>query len=374
MILYLISELDVGGAEKSLHHLATRLDPRFGRPTVACLWGRGKVADWLHDAGIEVISLGARRACLPLAALRLRRLLMSGRFRLLHTFLFHANIAGRIAAIGTGVPVVSSLRVTETDRPLRATIDRLTCRRIVAETCVSHAVRRWAIDRGLPAGKLVVIPNGVDVRAYEAPPGRLRSELGLPPNAKIALFVGRLHRQKGPDVLLDAAAKLAPANPDLHFVLAGDGPMRGELQQMAQRSGLAPRVHLLGPREDVPSLLADAALLVVPSRWEGMPNVVLEAMAAGRPVVAVNVGGSAELVIDAGMPGQPSSASSSRPTGMLVPPENPQALAEAILRILSDEAFADQLGAAARERAASQFSIQRMVRLNEQLYNTILLK
>jgi len=384
MILYLISELDIGGAEKNLYRLATRLDPRFGRPTVACLWGRGGVADWLRDAGIEVISLAAGKASLLPAALRLRRLLKSGRFRMLHTFLFHANIAGRLAAARTGVPVVSSLRVTETDRPIRAAIDRLTCRRIVAETCVSNAVRQWAAGRGLPAGKLVVIPNGIDVNDFNVEPGCIRRELALPDSARIALFIGRLEKQKGPDILLRAAALPASANTDLHFVLAGDGPMWRPLERFCESHNLTTRVHLLGRRDDVPALLADADLLVLPSRWEGMPNVVLEAMAAGRPVVAANVGGTAELVIDqaAARAVLPADAGGTAElvidrnapsaTGVLVPPEDPPALACAIAAVLSDAAHARQLGAAGRRRAASEFTIEKMVRLNERLYDSIL--
>ena len=359
MILYLISELDVGGAEKSLFHLATGLDARFGRPAVACLWGRGRLGQWLQDAGIEVIHLHGHRVGLLAAAFHLRKMLKSGRFTLLHTFLFHANIAGRLAAAGTGVPVISSIRVTETDRPFRVTIDRLTSRRVVAETCVAEAVRQWSIQHGLPADKLITIPNGIDCPASQPSPARIKDDLGLPDGARLALFIGRLHRQKGPDVLLQAARILCPQMPNAHFVLAGDGPLEGSIRRHAERYGLAGHFHLLGRRDDVPALLAVADLLVLPSRWEGMPNAVLEAMAAGRPAVAANVGGCPELIID----GQ---------TGLLVPPENPDALAEAIRRLLSDATLAARMGQAARRRAEQEFSIEKMVRRNEELYDRFL--
>jgi len=359
MILYLISELDVGGAEKSLYSLARGLSPRFGKPVAASLWGAGRVGDWLEAAGIEVIRLHARRTGLLIAGRELRRIIRSGRFNLLHTFLYHANIVGRLAAIGTGVPVVSSIRVTEIDRPFRIAIDRKTIKYVAAETCVSEAVRQWSIEQGLPAEKLVTIPNAVDCAAYEAPPGAIRGELGLPPGARIVLFIGRLHRQKGPDVLLQAAAMLRERTPDLHVVLAGDGPLRAQLAREAGELGLADRFHLLGPRDDVPALLADADLLALPSRWEGMPNAVLEAMAARKPSVAADVGGCREVIADG-------------ETGLLVPPDDPAALAAAIKRILADRNLAARMGAAARQRAEREFSIEKMVSRNEELYERVL--
>ena len=360
MILYLISELDVGGAETALFNLVTHLDrERFGQPVVACLWGRGEVGRWLADAGVEVISLGSSKAGLLRAVLRVRRLLRSGRFRLIHSFLFHANIAGRIAAAGTGVPAISAIRVMEVDRPLRVTLDRLTHRWAAAETCVSETVRRWSIERGLPAEKLVAIPNGIDCTRPAAPPAGLRRELGLADDAKIALFVGRLHRQKGPDLLLDAAVRLRQRLPGLHFVLAGDGPMAGKLADDAERAGILPQFHLLGRRDDVLRLMADADLFVLPSRWEGMPNAVLEAMAAGLPVVAADVGGCGELVVNG-------------TTGILAAPEDAQQLADAIAKIAADPALAERMGGAGRERACGEFTVERMVRANEELYERVM--
>ena len=359
MILYLISELDVGGAEKSLFYLARGLSPRFGKPAVASLWGAGRVGGWLEDAGIEVIRLHARRTGLFIAGWELRRIIRARRFSLLHTFLYHANIVGRLAAIGTGVPVISSIRVTEVDRPFRITIDRKTIKHVAAETCVSEAVRQWSIEQGLPAEKLVTIPNAVDCAAYEAPPGSIRRELSLTPDARIVLFTGRLHRQKGPDVLLQASAILRERVPNAHVVLAGDGPLRAQLARKAAELGLADRFHLLGPRDDVPALLADADVLALPSRWEGMPNAVLEAMAARKPAVAADVGGCREVIAHG-------------ETGLLVPPTDPAALASAIERIFADRDLAARMGAAARQRAEREFSIEKMVSRNEDIYERVL--
>ncbi|NQT18692.1 MAG: glycosyltransferase [Planctomycetes bacterium] len=360
MILYLINELYVGGAEKSLAYLAGRLNSnRFGRPVVASLWGTGPLADELKKAGIEVISLALHKWQIPLAALRLRRILRSKRFGLLHTFLFHANLVGRLAAIGSGVPVVSSIRVAEEDRPFRVTLDRLTNGLVAAETCVSEAVRQWSIERGLPAEKLITIHNGIDCSAYGLGRGTFRDGAELGPEAKIALFIGRLHRQKGPDILVDVASILFHRRPNLHFVLDGDGPMEAKLRRMAREKGVAERFHLLGKCDDVSQVLDDADMLVLPSRWEGMPNAILEAMAGGVPVVATDVGGCGELVQNG-------------KTGLLVPPCDARALAEAIDAIISDPGQAATMAQAARECVGREFTVEKMVRANEELYERIL--
>jgi len=359
MILYLISELDVGGAEKALFHLVCNLDARFGRPAVACLSGRGRVGDWLRDAGIDVINLDATPMMAPTEFGHLRRILRTGRYRLLHTFLYHANIFGRLAAIGTGVPVISSLRVMEVDRPFRTKADRWTIRFVAAETCVAEAVRQWSIKRGLPADKLVTIPNGVDCAAFQAPRGAVRTELGLAETTRVVLFIGRLHWQKGPDVLVNAAARLVPLVRDVRFLFVGAGPMETRLRENVAGANLGSHVLFLGRRDDIPALLADADVLAVPSRWEGMPNALLESMAAGRPAVAARVGGCPELVVD----GQ---------TGLLVPPEDHAALAAALEKVLVRKVFAEEMGTAARERAKSNFTIDAMVDRNEALYDRIL--
>jgi len=359
MLLYLISELDHGGAEKSLFNLATNLDERFGKPEVACLWGRGEVGAWLEATGIKVTYLHPQRFSPIRTIFKLRRMLKSHRFDLLHTYLYHANIIGRLAAAGTGVPVVSSIRVAEEDRKFRVAVDRITNRLVKAETCVSESVRRWSISLGIPANKLVTIPNGVAPELWQTEGGKLKTELQLDEDAEVALFVGRLHHQKGPDVLLDAAKLLYPQRQRLHFVFVGDGPLADRLQRQAKAANLAQTVHFLGRRDDLPYLMADANLLVLPSRWEGMPNVVLEAMAAGKPVVGSSAGGAPEVVIGG-------------ETGLLVPPDDPQALADAVRRILDDRNLAETMGRAARRRVQTEFSIAAMVRRNEELYDAIL--
>jgi starch synthase (maltosyl-transferring) len=194
-----------------------------------------------------------------------------------------------------------------------------------------------------------VIPNGIDPTVFDQAAPLARTLLGVPPGAHLAVSIGRLDVQKGLADLLDAAEWVIARRPDWHLVLVGDGPERGWLlARLAARPALTERVHWLGRRDDVPALLAAADLLVLSSLWEGMPNVVLEAMAARRPVVATAVEGSEDLVT----PGQ---------TGWLVPPRDPAALGQALLEAALDPVRCRRFGVAGRARVEADFALNRMV-------------
>jgi glycosyltransferase involved in cell wall biosynthesis len=204
------------------------------------------------------------------------------------------------------------------------------------------------------AEKIVVIPNAAAVAARAAQPVP-RAELARNATAPIVLTIARLDAQKGISHLLDAAA----AVPDVSFAIAGDGPDRAALEAQTAKLGLADRVRFLGHRRDVPALLAAADLFVLPSLYEGLPLSVLEAMAAGVPVVATAIGGTDEVVRDG-------------ETGTLVPPADPLALAAAITRTLADRDQAKRLAAGAREFVAREYSVQSMVGAVSRLYDSLL--
>ena len=189
---------------------------------------------------------------------------------------------------------------------------------------------------GLDPARLTVIPNGIDPAPFDRAEPVARAAIGVPDDAHLALCVGRLDPQKGLPDLLDAAERVIARRPDWHLALAGDGPDRDWLLgQLAERPALRDRVHWLGRRDDVPGLLKSADVLVLPSLWEGMPNVVLEAMAARRPVVGTAVEGTEDLVV----PGR---------TGWLVPPRDPAALAQALDEAAEDPERCRRYGEAAR--------------------------
>jgi glycosyltransferase involved in cell wall biosynthesis len=360
-IAFCITDLDAGGAERALVQLVKGLDRGRWEPAVFCLAGHGVLADELKDAGIKVECLDARHWSNVGIILRLARKLRRFQPAIVQTFLFHANLAGRIAARCAGVgKVVAGIRVAEKRSRVPLWLDRWTNRLVTINVCVSQAVADFSVALAkLAPVKIVVIPNGVDVKRFtDAQPADLRA-FGIPAGSPTLLTIGRLDRQKGLPDLIEAAALVSARFPAAHFLLVGEGRERSAIERLIGEKGLAERVHLAGWRPDVPELLSAGFGVVLSSHWEGMPNVVLEAMAAGLPVVATRVEGTSELVVD-------------DQTGLLVPIESPQALAEAIGRLLADPASAKALGAAGRERVAAHFSWEQMVARYEKLYESLI--
>jgi glycosyltransferase involved in cell wall biosynthesis len=297
-----ITDLDPGGAERALVQVVTRLDRAEWDPVVYCLGPRGELAGVLESAGVETHCLNATRHDIFVIR-RLAKLLKQQRPALLQTFLFHANIAGRLAAWMAAVPlVVSGIRVSERarEKEWHLWLDRLTKRLVTHHVAVSRSVSEFTSHSiRLSPDQISVIPNGVDAAAFaDAVPADL-SPFSIPSTASTLLFVGRLHPQKGLDQLVEAMWELVDTDRrDVHLLVVGQGPERTKLEPQTRAGALAKRVHWLGQRRDVASLMKSSTLLVLPSVWEGMPNVVLEAMAAGLPVVATKVDGTAELITD----------------------------------------------------------------------------
>jgi starch synthase (maltosyl-transferring) len=361
-ITLVITDLDVGGAERALVNLATRLDLRRWAPSVVALGSPGRLADELRREGIPCECLGCSRHRPLQVVARLARALRRHRPELVQSFLFHANLAARLAAPLAGRPwVIGGLRVAEHRKRWHLVLDRLTASLGSGSVCVSQGVLRFSRDvAGLDARRLTVIPNGIDARRFEQASAVPREELGVPEHAHLALAVGRLDAQKGIPDLLAAAERVVSQNPDWHLALAGDGAERTWLlDRLAAQPMLGGRIHWLGTRDDIPSLLRSADLLVLASLWEGMPNVVLEAMAAGRPVVATAVEGTEELVV----PGQ---------TGWLVPPGDPRSLGAALLAASRDPERCRILGSNGRVRIEREFSLERTVASYERLWSGLL--
>ncbi len=359
-LLLVITTLDVGGAEKCCVTLATGLDRERWHVEVCSVIRAGSMAGPLRDAGIPVHSLDASRLWhAPTATLRLARIIRRVRPDVVHTFLFHANMLGRLAAQLAGRPrVVASIRVAERRFRHHLILENLTCRLSDCVACVSRDVARFVRRRcHEPAGRLVVIPNGVDVGPV-AESTHARSTLGLRADSRVAIYVGRLDQQKGVDVLLRAVAEVRRHMPELTVLLVGAGPQQRALEQLAGELGVSSHVKFLGWRSDATELIRAADFLVLPSRWEGMPNVVLEAMAAGRPVIATRTEGTAELVRH-------------RETGLLVPIDEPSALAAAIIE-LADPERRKVWGDRGRTVAVEEFSTTHMIQQYEQLYALLL--
>jgi glycosyltransferase involved in cell wall biosynthesis len=362
-VLQLIPTLDRSGAEKQMVLLATGLPREKFHVSVAALTRLGPLEAELQAAGVPVTALGKRFKLDPLALGRLVRFLRAGRYDLIQTWIFAANTYGRVAARLARTPVVvtAEMAVDLWKSPRELAIDRWLARstdRIVGN---SQAVVDFYQQVGIPAERLTLIRSGIG--AEEPPPvdrAAVRASFGWPADAPLLLFAGRLAPQKGVDDLI-AAIDLVQYNvPQLRVLIVGDGPMRSRLESTAAAFRLGGMVRFAGHRDDVPQLLAAADMLVLPSLYEGLPNVVLEAMRFSKPVVATAAPGTTEVVAA----GQ---------TGLLVPVHDPPALAQAVRTLVEDPELARRLGAAGRARVESEFRAETMIDAYASLYEELAL-
>ncbi len=360
-----ITELEVGGAERCLAQVATGLDRSRFAATVYSLAARPPVersslVQQLEAAAVPVRFVGVRAAWqLGTAIKRLRRLLAEQRPEIVQTFLFHANVVGTLAVRGSCAPrLVHGVRVADPSW-FRQAVERRTSARADKIVCVSRSVAEYCAARlGVATDKLAVIPNGIDVEACaNVQPANL-SEFGLPPGRRAIVFVGRLHPQKGLDWLLAFAPRLFEQLPEHDLLLVGDGPERARLESLVRSRVLDRRVYFAGWSPRIPQILRASELLILPSRWEGMPNVLLEAMAAELPVVSTRVQGVAEVL---GPLAEEQSVAFGDADGFL----------GQLRRLAGDRQLAAGLGRQNRERVERHFSRQAMLRAYEELYTSL---
>lgn len=358
-VLHLITELSSGGAQSALLRLLAGLDRSTFEPVVACLYhGDAAVAQQIRALGITVVDLGMTHKGRLDALGRLYQLLRREQPTILHTWLFHANLSGRILGRLTGVPIIiCSERTMAMESEWRYHLNRWTIGYVDRVIAVSENVRQFCINHiGIPAEKLLVIYNGVDVASH-APLTReeARQQIGLDEDSFLLAVMSRLDPVKGVDMLIEAMLQVETGT----LVIFGDGSEKAALQKKAQAEGLELRVRWMGYRADATSLLPAFDLFVQPSLHEGMPNAVLEAMAVGLPVVATAVGGTPEVVQDA-------------VTGCLVPAGDPTGLAQAIRRLQNEPVLRCKMGNAGRERVASHFALHNMIAQTTALYEELL--
>jgi glycosyltransferase involved in cell wall biosynthesis len=360
-LAFAITELDRGGAELTFARLVTGLDRGRWEPRVFCLSGRGELAESIENAGVPVVFLDARGkwdwGLIP----RLARELRAFRPRLLQTFLHHANLAGRFAARRAAVErVVCGIRVAEPRSQWRLRLDRWTQNKVDAYVCVSPSVAQFSQAQGrLPANKLHVIRNGVDAERLASARPLEWTDLGLPADAQVVLVAGRLDEQKRPRLAFAACRPLFAVFPRLHLVFAGIGPLTETIRLASRESGVSDRVHLLGTREDLPALMKSAALLLHPSAWEGSPNVLLEARAAGLPIIASDIPGNRDALDDG-------------PGGILVSENAPEPYSFAIRSLLESPEEVRARAVESQIRCRSERSWEQMIANYEALYDSLL--
>lgn len=361
-ILLAINNLARGGAERQLVELANGLDPTRFAPSVACVVEGGPLAQELAARQIPLSIFDARGLGGLLSFVQHTRRLAPD---IVHSFLFGSNIIGSFAATIAGVPIVitsrRSLGFFKDGRPHYDLLQRVANRFTDVVVANAEAVRIDTIGReGLDPRRVRVIRNGVDLARFSgaADTSATRAALrgGVGGDGPLVVVVANLIPYKGLEYFIEAWREVLRRMPDACAVVVGEGPARGELEERS--ADVARKLRFVGSRDDVPAILAASDLVVQSSLYEGFPNAVLEAMAAGRPIVATDVGGTVEAVVQ-------------ERTGLLVPPRDSAALAGAMLHLLTDRAVAQRFGQAGRERVEAEFSVPQMVAKYEDLYTSL---
>jgi glycosyltransferase involved in cell wall biosynthesis len=347
-VVHVSPSLDMGGLEKLLVEFARNVDrERFTLHFVG-LGCRGVLVDDIEACGWPVTALDEPEGLHPGLVLRLARQLRRWQADVLHSHDDRAHLYGTFAGLLARVPrLVHTRHGRSPDVSPRQKILLTAAARLIDHfVCVSEDCARLAVQQGIPAERIRTIRNGIDVRRFPY--------VGPQPNGP-AVVVARLSPEKDIETLLHAAALVVRADPTFQLEIAGDGPSMISLGKMMVELGLEGYVRFLGQVRDVPALLARAGLFVLSSLSEGISLTLLEAMASGLPLVATRVGGNPEVVSDG-------------ENGFLVPPQNPRALADALLRLRRDRDACLRLGEAGRRRVETQFDVRRMVSEYERLY------
>jgi glycosyltransferase involved in cell wall biosynthesis len=358
----------IGGTETQAVELARRLDPKRYQVTIGCLRREGPLLDRLKGTPVEIMEVdmggGIDSPSGLLRIVKLARYFRRQRIEILHAHDLWSNLIGMAAAMLARTPVtITSQRDLSHDAwygTYRRRVLRFFQRRSSIVLTNAKAIRDGLIAQDhLPPEKVCVVYNGVDLDRFGGAPDRAHILPGTEGNKLIVLVGNMVTEVKGHPVLISAAAEVVKAHPKTQFVLVGEGTKRADFEQQVKALGLQANFLFLGRRSDVPAILACCDIAVLPSLAEGLPNAVLEYLAAGLPVVATALGGNLEIIQDG-------------VTGLLVPPQDPQALASALNHLLSDEALADRIGTAGHDYVKQNFSFERLVQDIDQFYSKLL--
>jgi len=369
-VLYLITDLNIGGTEKMLYETVKRLDKTKYLPVVCSLKSYGYYAKKISEENIEVKNFNIHKTFgffLPIGFLKvileIKRLIKERNAAIVHTFLFQANIIGKISVwlSGLKIPVISSIRVMEKQKKWHLFFEKLTSDISTKFLVNSNALKNFLIEKKVaPSEKIEVIYNGIDVENLTTGDrDKIFKEFNVSPESTLIVTCGRLHKQKGIEFLIDALSSLT-FSPSHFFTLLiiGDGPERKNLERKVKKLGLEKKVIFTGWRTDSQKIISCCDIFILPSLWEGTPNVILEAMAYGKPIIATSVGGVPELITH-------------MVDGVLVPPGDTPALANAIQFVVSNKEKAIEFGKKAKEKISQKFRIEKMIQETENFYGRL---
>jgi len=364
----LTTELHVGGAEKCLGNLARFLHKREHSVRVISLMprpnsGQDSLARSIEDDSIPVKYLGVESKWqIWQLTQSLKKLVDDSPPDIAQSFLFHANVLASMVYPQHNIPIVGGERVAD-PRRFRAWVTKAAVKRMARLVCVSQSVALHCEHReGIPHEKLIVIPNGINVNST-LPVTEVSTfaqrQLALPPRTPILLFVGRIDYQKGIDGLVSHADQLLSKLPEFQLVIIGEGPLRSSLQTQASNLRSEARIHFVGQQSDVLEWMRSSRLLLLPTRYEGMPNVVLEAMALGLPVATTR----AEGIVEALGPAAEEQC-------VLI--DAWEDWVELVERLATDRELASRIGIENRKRCEEHFGLENQLLLYEMTYQKVL--
>ena len=352
-VLHLRDTDRICGPGKTIIETACATDSREFVQKIGLFMLNGEATNVYHDAavarGVDVVPVRSAHPYDPRIVSTLVGLIKSHDIQILHSRRYKSDLLAYVVARIHPIPIMTTVHgwITHSaKRRLMVGLSQRVLRRFDRVIAVSEETRRRILACGVPASRVVTIHNGIVLANYDPSlqsPGYLRSRFGLPPDAVTIGNIGRLSGEKGQDDFLTAAAELATEFPRTYFVIVGDGPDREALEARAQALGLGARVLFTGFLQDVRPVHRDLNILALTSHTEGFPNVVLEALCMGTPVLATDVGGTGELIVH-GM------------TGVLVPAHAPVAIAAGLRQLLSEPECGRRLAAAGQMRVHEQFS------------------
>jgi glycosyltransferase involved in cell wall biosynthesis len=353
-VLHIISSGGMYGAEAVILNLSRMLKEGGHASALGVFANSANPNLQLHEAaakeGIESSLLACNGQFDSTTIGAIRELAARTKADVIHAHGYKADIYTYLALRGAGVPLVSTCHTWyDTDRMLRlyGMVDRFVLRSYARVVAVSEEVRQRLLKAGVREGKIRMVRNGIDLRPLRGASASLRGELGVNGGLVVGL-VGRLAWEKGVDVFVRAAARVLEEMPDARFVVVGEGPDREKLEQLVEELKVGEGVRMLGRREEMPGIYASLDVMVSSSRQEGLPMAILEGMASGLPMVATAVGEVPTVVKD-------------DCTGVLVAPDDVEALAAAIAALLRDGERRRRLGAAARQLIEDEYSAERMM-------------
>jgi len=371
-VLKFLTHFGVGGTERQFVYTTAGLDRSRFDVRVGCLARIGPFMKDVEalDVPISVYPTHSMYSYQTLRAqLRFARQIRSEGVQVVHAYGFYPNLFAILpAVVGTKSVTIASVRdmgVFSDRHKFKAMSQAMACRFADCIVANSNAVREWLMKLGLGRYNVQVIPNGIPIPRKRDPrePSPIRSEFNIDRTSPLIAVVGRLVRTKGLEFFLDAAASIAPRFPSVRFLIVGDSCVepryRFELEQRARDLNLSGKVIFAGQRSDVPQIMREIDISVLPSLSESFSNTLLESMANGLPAVATKVGGNPEIVSDG-------------VNGLLVPPKDPAALSRVMVQLLEDSNLAHRLGENAREKVVREYSVECLLRRTENLYISLL--